>query len=225
MGTGPKKFAWSFSKLKNYETCPKKFYSVDVAKEYKETSDQLAWGNTVHSALANACTGVASLPITMKEYQHWVDMVRFGGGRLLVEQKYAINAAFEPVEWFSNNAWYRGVVDAVRIVEPVAIAWDWKTGKILEDSVQLALEAAVLFAHFPALRKIRTEYVWLKDDCRTGEMWTREDIAGMWAGVLPRVATLKSATETETFPPRPSGLCRSYCPVQSCPYHGKGARG
>lgn len=216
-----KPFSFSFSKLKNYETCPKKHYEVDIAKSVKDTSEQLTWGNSVHDALARACDGRAPLPPTMQEWQHWVDRVQFGAGSLVVEKKYAINAQFKPVEWFSNNAWYRGVIDAARIDGPVAIAWDWKTGKILEDSVQLALEASVLFAHFPQLQKIRTEYVWLKDDCTTGEMWTRHDISDMWLGLLPRVQAMEDAARTMTYEPRPSGLCYKYCPVVSCPHFGK----
>ena len=33
---------------------------------------------------------------------------------------------------------------------------------------------------------------------------------------------MEEAYRTTTYPPKPSGLCSSYCPVTSCPYHGKG---
>ena len=32
----PKSFAWSYSKLKNFETCPKRSWHLDVARDIKE---------------------------------------------------------------------------------------------------------------------------------------------------------------------------------------------
>ena len=48
-----KPFSWSWSKLKNFRTCPKRHYHVDIAKDFKEDdSEDLLWGNEVHEALA-----------------------------------------------------------------------------------------------------------------------------------------------------------------------------
>jgi hypothetical protein len=98
---------------------------------------------------------------------------------------------------------------------------DWKTGKILEDGVQLALMAACVFAHHPQIQKLRTEFVWLKEDATTRADFTREDMVKVWAGVLPRVEVLEKAYKTTDFPPTPNNLCRKWCPVTSCPYHGR----
>jgi len=61
---GPKPFAWSYSKLKNFEVCPKRHYNVDVIKSFKEEEGEaLVWGNMVHKALADRCVvgkGVAA---------------------------------------------------------------------------------------------------------------------------------------------------------------------
>ena len=32
----PKAFSWSYTKLKNYETCPKRHFHYDVRKDIKE---------------------------------------------------------------------------------------------------------------------------------------------------------------------------------------------
>jgi hypothetical protein len=217
-------FTWSFSKLKNLETCPLKHQQVDLLKNFAESSEQMIWGNTVHKALADACTGKAPLPDSLTPYQNWVDKIKAGPGELLVEQKYAITKDFQPTEYFGPKVWYRGIADVVRIDGPVALAVDWKTGKILTDSVQLGLMAQCLFSFHKELKLVRTEYVWLKDDCTTGEVWTRKAVADMWLGLLPRVQEYEKQVQTQTFMPKPSGLCRSYCPVISCPYHGKGNR-
>ena len=220
----PKEWAWSYTKLKNYETCPKRHNEIDNLKNYQDGGESLAWGNEVHGALAKACTGASPLPDTMKEYRRWVDLVRDGPGKLYVEQKYAITRDFAPTTYFARDAWYRGIGDIVRIHGPVGLVLDWKTGKVLEDSVQLMLMAQCLFSHFPQLKRVRSEFVWLKEDCSTPEVFTREEIAEAWRDLLPRVNKLETASKAQDYPPKPSGLCKKYCPVLSCPFHGKGAR-
>ena len=217
-------WAGSYSKLKNYETCPKRHYEVDIAKSFKDSTEQLDWGNRVHKALADACVGKTPLPEELKDYQKWVDRVRAGPGELLVEQKYAITRDFQATEYFGPRVWWRGIGDAVRIDGPVALGIDWKTGKVLHDSVQLMLLAACIFAFHPEVKKVRTEFIWLKDDCSTQDIWDRNTIANEWVGLLPRIKALEDANKTMTFPPKPGKLCARYCPVLSCPYHGKYAR-
>lgn len=221
----PKEWSWSYSKLKNYETCPKRHYEIDLLKSVKEEeSESLMWGNSVHSSMAKACTGAEPLPATMKDYQRWVDLVREGPGQLLVEQKYAITRQFGPTTFFGRDAWYRGIGDVVRIHGPVALVLDWKTGKVLEDSVQLMLMAQCIFSHYPSVQRVRSEFIWLKEDCSTPEVFTRQELAVAWRDLLPRVGALETAGKTLTYPPKPSGLCKKYCPVTSCPFFGKGAR-
>lgn len=224
----PKEWAWSYSKLKNYDVCPKRHYEVDVLKNYSDNDGagqaKLAEGNDAHDCLAKACRDALPLPERFKHYQIWVDRVRAGPGQLLVEQKYAITRDFRPTTYFARDVWYRGIGDVVRIDGPVALVLDWKTGKILEDSVQLMLMAQCLFSHYPQLKRVRSEFVWLKDECTSPEVFDRQEVANAWIDLLPRVATLEQASKTMTFPPKPGGLCKKYCPVVSCPFHGKGTR-
>lgn len=98
------------------------------------------------------------------------------------------------------------------------------TGKIQEDSEQLALNAQWVFSHFPRVQVVRSRYVWLGNDAQTEAVFTRNDMKALWAGLWPELQLYENAVKTLTFPPKPSGLCRQYCPVTSCPYHGKGNR-
>ena len=42
---------WSFSKIKSFEQCPKKFYHLKVSKDYKEPeTDAMLYGTAVHLA-------------------------------------------------------------------------------------------------------------------------------------------------------------------------------
>ncbi len=222
---GGKEWSWSYSKLKNFEVCPKRMYEVDIAKTYADSGGEaLTWGNAVHDALAKALKNNTPLPDEMKEYQYWVDRVRRGTRQLQVEQKYAITRQFQKTEYFAKNVWYRGIGDVIRLNDDVALIVDWKTGKVLEDSVQLMLMAQCLFSHFPQLKFVRSSFVWLKEDCETPELFSRQEVADQWVGLLDRVNGMEQAAKDMNYPPKPGRLCRSYCPVTSCPFHGKGAR-
>lgn len=217
-----KPFAWSYSKLKNFESCPKRHYEIDIAKNIKEEeSEQLLWGNQVHKALAKRVSLGSPLPPGMDHWEKWCERILAGGGTIAVEQQLAITREFAPCAWFGPDAWYRGIADVLKLNGPVALAVDWKTGKVLEDAVQLALMAACIFAHHPGLHKIRTEFIWLKDGVSTREDFTREGMATMWRNVWPRIEQLEHAHNTTTYPAKPGFLCRRWCPVVSCPHHGK----
>ena len=223
-GRKPKPFAWSYSKLKNFETCPKRSWHLDHARDIKEEeSEQLQYGNAIHKALAHAISGQNPLPKHFSNVQPWVDKVTSPGQHtVLVEQQLAITKDFGPTEWFGKDAWYRGIADVIKIVGPVALVLDWKTGKIQEDGVQLALMAACVFAHHPGIQKIRTEFIWLKEDGATTRAdFARSDMPSVWAQVLPRVQALENAVKTATFPPKPGFLCKRWCPVEHCPHHGQ----
>lgn len=220
----PKGFAWSYSKLKNFETCPKRYYNVDVEKKFKEDDDNeaLAYGNFVHGALAEAINAEHKpLPDSLKGFQKYVDKILAGPhDKMLVEQQMAIRQDLTATTWFGTDAWYRGIGDVVKIRGQVAAAVDWKTGKIKEDGVQLALMAACIFAHHPEVQAIRTEFIWLAEDAVSRADFTRASMPGVWAGVLPRVALLKQAHDTMEFPPKTGGLCKRFCVVTSCPHNG-----
>jgi hypothetical protein len=218
----PKAFSWSYSKLKNYETCPKRYHAIDVTKSYKEEEGEaLQWGNAVHKALAERIAEPGKpLPKGMEHFEKWAESLLETGGTILVEQKLAINSSFGPTSWFGDDAWYRGIGDVIKIIGSVALIIDWKTGKIIEDGSQLALMAQCVFAHYPEVRQVRSEFVWLKEDASTRADFKRDDMMKVWAGLWPRVEALETAHKLTEFPPKPGGLCKRWCVVQSCPHHG-----
>ncbi len=233
-------FSWSWSKLEGFETCGKRYYEYYVAKTIKDTdTDNIDWGNKVHDAMKDAIkTGNAIpqlfrpgslVPEDITTYQVWVDRVRAGPGELFVEQKYGLDSNLSPVPYFGRNVWYRGIADVVRVDSPIGLAIDWKTGKPKEGSIQLGLMALCLFQHYPKLAVVRTEYVWLQEDpdspeATTSKVWRREEMVEFVSKILPRVQKLQWAHNTNTFEPKPSGLCVRYCKVVSCPFNGRGTR-
>lgn len=220
-----KPFTWSYSKIKNYEACPKKHWHIDIVKNVKEEeSDILAWGNLVHEKMAKRLgKDKVPLPKEMEQFEHHATGIERVPGSLFVEQKYGLTKDFAGCKYFDSRVWYRGVGDVVCVYKERAIITDWKLGKVLEDSVQLALMAACVFGHFPEVKQVDTIFQWLAYDARTHEVFKRDDMPGVWAAILPRVHQYQAAVENEEFPAKPSGLCRRHCPVSVCPYYGEGS--
>ncbi len=220
-------FSVSYSKIKNYDTCPKRHQEVDLLKHFKDSGEKMAWGHEVHAALAKSCGmvgGPGPLPAPMAKYKKWVDMYAAPGlpGKLYLEQQYAITKTFQPTGWKDwNNTWFRAIVDLLRIDGPVARAVDWKTGKMLHDSRQLMMSAQAIFAHHPGVRRIYTEFVWLQDDVVTPEVFDRATIAREWPPVLEKIKVMEEAMRLNKYPTNRSGLCYRHCPVLTCPVHGK----
>jgi hypothetical protein len=223
-----KPFTWSYSKLKNYRNCPKKHFEVDLAKNFKEEEGEaLVVGNQVHKAMELRVSKGTPLPPALAHFEPEAAKVVAhmpAGTILLVEQKAAFTRDFRSCGYFDKDCWYRAKCDVVKVCGPIAAAIDWKTGKIVEDSEQLALMAAWVFSAYPAVQQVATKYVWLGNNAETKHTFTRADMVLLWNHLLPEVNAYEQACATSTFPAKPSGLCRSWCPVTSCAYHGKGNR-
>lgn len=221
-----KSFAWSWSRLKNYRTCPKRHYHVDLAKDVKEEeSEQLKWGNQLHDAMAKKIGGGIALPKSMpaKVADQARQLVE-AGANIKVELKLAMDKEFQPTPWFGATTWFRGIVDVLGLNQEYAVAIDWKTGgKIEPDMEQLALNAQLIFA-FEDVKTVHTAYYWTQHGEETVRSYTRDDMRPLWTKLLPEVAKMEQAAIDMNYPPTPSGLCKRYCPVRQCQYWGKGSR-
>lgn len=221
---GDKPFSWSYSQLTGFETCPKRYYHYSILKDVSEPeSAELREGNELHRAFDKRLKGI-ELPAKFRKYEPLLAAIAAAPGRLFSEQKLAISSAFQPSAWFGDGAWLRTVIDAMKLGDTWARIFDWKTGKPKEDTTQLALMSAAVFAQHSDVRRVRASLVFLNHEGPpVAETFTREGMVAVWGNVLPRVKELEHARNTNTYEPRPSGLCKRYCAVKSCPFHGRGA--
>jgi len=222
----PKNFAWSYSRLKAFEDCPRRYHETQVKKGAwpEEKSAILEFGDAVHKAMAVALRTGEPLPTKFKQYRQWVDKVIRTDGELLVEDEcqWAVTREMQPCAWFSKDVWLRTVADAVKLDGDVALVVDWKTGKSLNaDPVQLLLTSLMAFLHFPKLQCVRSDFIWLQEDSQTTQVVYRNECATHWSNLMPRVMRLEQAHAKENFPPIPNRFCRNWCPVKSCEYNGK----
>lgn len=209
--------AWSYTALTSFETCARRHHVLRVAKLIKEPeSEEVRWGRVAHKALERRCLNKAALPESLAYLEPLVHMLTRQHGRRIVEDdggKLAVDASFRPVAWFDKTVWCRCVIDFGILGAEQAVLIDWKTGKRKPDADQLKLFAAIGFAHFPYLQRIHTSFVWLKDKKTDSDVFTREQVGQLWSEFLPRVARLEHAHKTNTWTPKPSGLCKKWCPV------------
>lgn len=225
-------FAWSYSRLKNFRSCAKRHYHYDIAKDIREDkSEALAFGDDVHQALHMRLAKGTPLPAMMYEYEPIVQEFLAGtpspDTQILVEQKFAITRDFTPTTYFDkkNPPWFRSIADAVKVKtlpdgRQIALNWDWKTGKPKPDPLQILTAATCLLMQYPKMVAVRNAFIWLQDGIKTEVTLKREQLPELWTSIIPEVAIYEEACRTQTFPPKKNGLCREYCGVETCQYHG-----
>lgn len=223
------KFAWSFSKLKNFRTCPKRSYECDITKNFNDKSDAIDWGQDVHRAAAAYFATGAALPANMAGYKEQIDkfLPLSKMFKITTERQLAINDKFQATGWFAPDTWFRAVMDVlgVNLERGFGVIIDWKTGKLPkfgDEYEQLELAAQVLFAHYPSVNSVKTYYVWLQEDAYSGATYMRDGSVTAWNEVWPYVQEMEAAMRDNNYPPKPGFLCKKYCPVTTCQYHGKG---
>jgi CRISPR/Cas system-associated exonuclease Cas4 (RecB family) len=222
--------AWTYSQLDTFETCPRKFYHLKVAKDVSDPPTiHTEWGTKVHTAFEVFIEKGTPLPEGMTQWQTLADKLAKLPGEKLVEEKYALDRNFQPSEW--KGAWTRGIADLVVINGDKAAVMDYKTGK-RKPTEQLDLYVNYVFAHHPQVKYVSTGFIWLKErridwnvTKTDNKPYSRDEAPMIWQQFLPRIAKLESAYERDKWPAKTSGLCKAWCPVLSCEFNGRKTNG
>ena len=130
---------------------------------------------------------------------------------------------FNPCDWFAKDTWCRAILDLAIIKGSHAVVIDYKTGKIRDDFTQLRIAGIMLMLHKPEIQTVELCFLWTKDKKLTRDeaYLTRNDIKIIISDLMPRIKHYEKAHRTESFPARPGYLCKKYCPVTKCAYHGE----
>lgn len=226
MSNKEKPFAWSWSALDSYETCPRRHHLTKVVKAFPEKQNaQMLEGQRFHKALELRVERGKTLPDYMqKTCEPIIQRLQQSaeGGTMVAERKIGLTRDFQGCEFFDKNVWLRTVVDCQIDKGQNALVLDWKTGKKKEGGYdQLALTAAVKFSLQPELAKVTTAYVYFSDpEPVVKETFVRADVPGIWNNIIPRVAKIEQSLATNYWPAKQSGLCRNHCPCVNCEHNG-----
>jgi hypothetical protein len=229
-----KAFSWSYSKLKNYETCPRRYKAIDVDKTVEQPrSADLDRGDELHAAMQKRVQGTTPLPPHLIYMEHWAEKLT----RVLhpfqiiqCELKLSMNRYGTPTGYFDKTTWYRGRIDYFRLM-PTNIEGsdyghivDYKTGKpprFGTDNTQLMLNAWTIFQHYETVQSVRVDYLWTEYNDTSHVEYSRAQMPQELEEITPRVTALEMAHRNDDFPPKPCGLCYEYCDVIKCEFHGK----
>jgi hypothetical protein len=205
---------WSYSSLTKFETCPKQYQVIRVLKKVKEPpTEQTKWGEEVHLALEERVRDGKPLPDVMSKWENTAAKIAGIKGTVHCEHEFAFNFNLEPVGWWDESAWCRGIVDVWIDGGDKAIAYDYKTGKVKPDLDQLKLFAAFIMQSHPDVQVVSTGFIWLAHNKVTIETFTRKQVAGIWEEFIERSRRLQASYDQDRWVPKPSGLCQGWCPV------------
>lgn len=214
-----KPFAFSYSATSMYDSCPKKYYHIRVAKDFKDDdSAESEEGKIIHKVLHRRVIDGIPLPLQQRHFEPmakpFADMKCEKAGEI----KLCLNREFVPVDFFARDAYCRGIIDLLLLPRKThAIILDWKTGKVKDDFEQIEMTAAMLFCLMPELETFKCTFAWLRHRKFTSKDLTRADLPAIWKRALDKANAIEKATLTTDFPAKKSGLCKGYCPVSNCP--------
>ena len=213
-------FTWSFSSLKEYINCPKKYQEVRILKNYSFVdTPQTIYGKEVHEALELYVRDNKPLAKNYLRFKKMVDTLVAIPGEKYPEYKMALTKKMETCDFEDDNRWVRGIADLVIVDGEQAYIIDYKTGSNkYPDTKQLKLMALMCFIHFPDVNFIKAGLLFIMKNSFVEESYTRDDIHKAWKSFEQPLDRLTMSYEKDEWIPNPTPLC-GWCPVETCEHH------
>lgn len=213
-------FTWSYSSLKEYQNCPKKYYEIRVAQNYTVTpNEKMIYGTEVHKALEDYVRSNTELAKNYQRFKPMVDELLAIQGTKYPEFEMALDINKQQCAFDSPDRWVRGIVDLLIVDGEYAFIVDYKTGSNkYPDPKQLRLMALMTFIHFPEVQKIKAGLLFVMHNSFMPEEYLRRDMDKSWEHFNTPLKRLDYSYESNTWIPNPTPLCK-FCPVSSCDFH------
>lgn len=198
--------AVSFSRLKDYRTCPQKAWYKHGERMKEPGNAAMENGIKVHK-LAEDFAGMSKkdkCPIELKKFEkHFRELQNTD---VLVEERVAFNKDWVVASFFDKSVYVRVVWDAsYKLTEQKMIIIDHKTGKIYPDHVeQLSLYALAGFLIEPEVEEVDVQLWYLDIGELTTKTYYRKDVAKLqkeWD------KQFKPMTKDRSFRPTPGRHC------------------
>lgn len=217
------KVAWSFSSLKTFQQCPKKYYHTKVAKDVVEPDTTATlYGKSAHTVAEEFIRDGKPIPAQFAYLQPTLEVLNAIPGEKHCEFKMGLREDLTACGFFDKDVWWRGVADLLVVNNDTGVAHsvDYKTSKSARyaDTKQLDLVALGIFAHFPNIVRVKSALVFVVSK----EFVKAEHHASMADKYIekPRqdVARLEAALDNGVWNPVQGPLCR-FCAVKQCEYN------
>jgi ATP-dependent exoDNAse (exonuclease V) beta subunit len=216
---------WSYSSLKTFQQCPKKYYHIKVAKDVENAGGAAAdYGKKFHEAAEFYIRDSKPLPKEFKFAQKTLDTLNKIPGKKYCEIELGITknrqGKYISCDFDDPNHWWHGIADLLIIDGGAAYLVDYKTSKNAKyaDTKQLDLLAAGVFLKFPYVLEIKSALAFVISN----EFITKEHYSFYKQNYLevmkPELDRLEAAMASKIWNPVSGPLCK-FCPVTSCAHH------
>ena len=202
--------AWSFSRYNTYKSCPKKAEFLYIQKMKEPSSPALERGSALHSMCEGYLKGWKDeLPIELKPI--WPMLEDLKSKHAVAELEFAFNTEWNPVDWFSKEAWCRIKADAMASLEDKSILIiDFKSGKLGDNGQyieQLELYALAALLTNPECTKVitRLDFIDHGKSIEGDNQYTQADVAMLKKRWETRVNKMMN---DEVYQPTPGNACR-----------------
>jgi RecB family exonuclease len=210
--------AWSYSAIKTFDQCPKKYFHLKVVKDVKDEPGEAAdYGTAVHEAAELFITNGTPIPEKFAFMRPIVEPLAKKQGTKYAEIKIGVSKALEPRGFFDKDVWYRGIADLLIVNGSKAWLVDYKTGKNAKyaDMKQLDLLAGAVFIHFPKVETINSALLYVVSQEMPRKTHQRENLATYMSVFDSQLESLSDAMNNGVWNAKSSALC-GWCPVQTC---------
>lgn len=218
-----KPIVWSFSSLKTFQQCPRKYYHTKILKDVREP-DTVAtlYGKSAHTVAEEYIRDGVPVPPQFDYMKPILDQLNAIPGEKLCEVMLGLTKDLEPCGFDADDVWWHGIADLVVLDEENGIAHsvDYKTSKNARyaDVKQLDLVAAAIFAKYPKIKTIKSallfvvskEFVKAKHHAEMKEKYLEKPALD--------VARIEAARENGVWNPISGPLCR-FCSIKTCEHN------
>ncbi len=214
---------WSFSSLKTFQQCPRKYYRTKILKDIREPDTQATlYGKSVHTAAEEFIRDGTPIPPEYEYMTPMLEMLKNIEGDKHCEVKLGLTQDLQACDFDAPDVWWHGIADLVIINEAKQLAYsiDYKTSKSARyaDTKQLDLVALGIFARFPNIVRVKSALAFVVSK----EFVKAEHHADMKIKYIEKpaqdVARIEAAIKNGVWNPVQGPLCK-FCAVKDCEYN------
>ena len=214
---------WSFSSLKTFQQCPRKYHHTKILKDIVEPDTTATlYGKTAHTVAEEYIRDGKPIPPAFEYMKNTLDELKKIPGRRLCEVKLGLTKTLESCDFDAPNVWWHGVADLVIINRTTGTAHsiDYKTSKSARyaDVKQLDLVACGLFAKFPEIKRVKSALLFVVSKEFVRAMHYSEMVEKYIEPLARDVARIEAALENGVWNPIQGPLCK-FCSVKECEYN------
>ena len=217
---------WSYSSLKTFQQCPKKYFHLKIAKDVENEGGEAAnYGKIVHKSAEDYIRDGTPMPPQFSYMVPILDALKKIPGKKYCEIELGIakkDGKFVACKFDAPNYWWHGIADLLIVDGGVAWLVDYKTSKNAKyaDTKQLDLLAAATFLHFPEVLEIKSALAFVVSNEFVRKEHDRVMRHKYLDAMKPELDRLEAAIENKVWNPISGPLCK-FCPVKTC-VHNKG---